>query len=55
VFIFDTYIKHSSARKGRRRFWGKFQEVTIPHIETVHRNLNKSKQTAFLLNSSKQN
>jgi hypothetical protein len=38
-FIHDIYV-NDSARKIRRKFWH-VQDITIPHRETVHRNVKK--------------
>jgi hypothetical protein len=41
----DTYLK-SSARKVRRIFWCKFQDVTVSHRETI-KSINKFRQTGL--------
>jgi transposase len=47
--MYDAYVKSGSARKVRRRFRRKFQDVTVPHRETVHRIVNKVRETGSLL------
>lgn len=49
VFMYDAYVKSGSARKVRRRFRRKFQDVSVPHRETVHRIVNKVRATGSLL------
>jgi hypothetical protein len=49
VYIYDTYVKSGSARKVRRRFGRKFQDVTVPQRETVHRLMNKVRETESVL------
>jgi hypothetical protein len=41
VFMDDTYIKCGSARKARKRFRLKVQDITVPHIKDVHRIVKK--------------
>jgi transposase len=47
--MYDTYVKSGSARKVRRRFRHKFQNVTVPQRETVHRLVNKVRWTGSVL------
>jgi len=47
--MYDTYVKTGSARKARRKFRRKFPDATVPHRETVHRIVNKVRQTGSVL------
>lgn len=49
VYMYDTYVKSGSAREVRRRFRRKFQEITVPQRETVHKLVNKVRRTGSVL------
>jgi hypothetical protein len=34
MFMFSNFVKSGSARKVRRRFWHRFQNVAAPHRDT---------------------
>jgi hypothetical protein len=40
-FMYDTIVKSGSARKGRRVFQHKYQDVVVPHKETIYGTVNK--------------
>jgi transposase len=47
--MYDAYVKSGSTRKVKRRFRRKFQDVTVPHRKTIHRIVNKVRQTGSLM------
>lgn len=48
VFIYDAYVRSGSPSKVRRRFGLKFRDVPVPSRETVHRTVNKVRETGSL-------
>jgi transposase len=45
VFLYDTYVKHGSAGKCRR----KFRDETVPSRQTIHNLVNKLRTMGFLI------
>jgi hypothetical protein len=41
MFMCDIYVRSGSTRNVNRRFQCKFQDITVPYKETVHRIVNK--------------
>jgi hypothetical protein len=35
VFMFDSYMRNGCIRKAKRRFWTKFQDVTVPNMISI--------------------
>lgn len=50
IFLYDTYVKYSSARRCRREFQQRFAGVRIPSRSTIHDLVNKVRRTGSFLN-----
>jgi hypothetical protein len=50
--MYNTYVESGSTRKKGRRFWHKFQDVTVPHRKIIHRIVNKLRETGLLLDKN---
>ncbi|XP_069683792.1 probable ATP-dependent RNA helicase DDX52 isoform X1 [Periplaneta americana] len=53
IFLYDTYVKCSSARQCQTNFHHKFPDVTIPSRTTVHNLVNKVRRTGSILNKKR--
>jgi hypothetical protein len=49
VFLYDTYVKHESARKCRRNFQCKFRDERVPSRQTIHYLVNKLRTMRLLI------
>jgi hypothetical protein len=43
--MYNTYAKCGSAIKVKKRLWYKFQDVTVPHSETISGTVTKLRHT----------
>jgi transposase len=52
VFLYDTYLKHGSARKCRGYFRRKFRDERVPSRQTIHNLVNKLRSTGLLIDKN---
>ncbi|KAJ4441342.1 hypothetical protein ANN_11197 [Periplaneta americana] len=53
IFLYDAYVKYSSARRCRREFEHRFAGVRIPSRSTIHDLVNKVRRTGSFLNKKR--
>jgi biotin operon repressor len=49
VFLYDTYVKYRSARKGRWKFLPKFHDERVPSRQTIHNLVTKLRSAGLLI------
>jgi hypothetical protein len=49
VLLYDTYMKHGSARKCRRKFRREFRDERVPSVQTIHNLVKKLSTTELLI------
>jgi hypothetical protein len=53
VFIYDTFVKHSSWRKCCRKFRRKYPDLTVPCKSTIYKIVKKVRKTGSVLDKKK--